>query len=135
MNTKNEHGVPGFAAAVLGVALFSSSLAAAGADSVYRDEMARCNSGQSGEDRATCLREAGAAQQEARRGHLQGADASVYERNRLQRCNALPDADRAACAARMDGRGSVSGSVEGGGVLREYRETITPAAGARPGTR
>jgi len=56
MNTKTKHGIPGFAAAALGAALFSTALAAAAADNTYRDEVARCNSGQSGQDRATCLR-------------------------------------------------------------------------------
>ncbi|MPS28669.1 MAG: hypothetical protein E2576_15450 [Alcaligenaceae bacterium] len=127
MNTKAKRGALGLAAVALGAVLFTSAQAASGADTAYRDDMARCNSGRSGEDAATCRREAGAALQEARRGDLRGASDATYERNRIQRCNALPEADRAACVARMDGRGTVSGSVEGGGLLREYQEVVTPA--------
>jgi len=127
MKTKTKHGALGLAALALGTVLFTSAHAASGVDAAYRDEMARCNSGKSGEDPAACKREAGAALQEARRGNVRGASDSTYERNRTQRCNALPEADRAACVARVDGRGTVSGSVEGGGVLREYREVVTPA--------
>ncbi|RZS80918.1 hypothetical protein [Pigmentiphaga kullae] len=130
MNTKTKHGALGLAAVALGTVLFTSAQAASAADTTYQDELARCNSGQSGQDRATCRREAGAALQESRRGNLRGASDSAYEQNRTQRCNALPQADRAACMARVDGRGTVSGSVEGGGVLREYREVVTPEPGS-----
>ncbi|AZG08892.1 hypothetical protein EGT29_14050 [Pigmentiphaga sp. H8] len=130
MDMKIKHRALGLAAAALGAVLFTSAQAASGTDSTYQEEMARCNSGLSGQDRATCRREAGAALQESRRGNLRGASDSAYEQNRTQRCNALPQADRAACMARVDGRGTVSGSVEGGGVLREYREVETPAPGS-----
>ncbi|OVZ59921.1 hypothetical protein CDO44_10135 [Pigmentiphaga sp. NML080357] len=127
MNTKSKHRASRLAMAALGAILLSSAQAASDGQAAYREEVARCNSGKSGQDRATCLREAGAALQEARRGNLRGGDASGYERNRTQRCNALPEADRPACIARAEGRGTVTGSVEGGGVLREYREIVTPA--------
>jgi hypothetical protein len=91
----------------------------------YQQERAACLNGQSHEDRATCLREAGAALNDARRGLLddRGAD---YQRNALMRCQALPAADREACHARMRGEGTTEGSVEQGAILREYRE-IVPA--------
>ena len=91
----------------------------------YQQERAACVNGQSHQDRATCMREAGAALYEARRGQLDdhGAD---YQRNALQRCDALPAEDREACHARMTGQGSTEGSVEQGAILREYRE-IVPA--------
>jgi hypothetical protein len=92
----------------------------------YQQERAACLNGQSHQDRATCLREAGAALNEARHGMLndRGVD---YQRNALQRCEALPAQDRDACHARMTGQGTTEGSVEQGAILREYRE-IVPAA-------
>lgn len=77
------------------------------------------------QDRAACLREAGAARQEARRNGLTSASPSDYERNALARCGLQPMADRPACEARVKGTGmsSTEGSVLGGGVIRE---TVTP---------
>ena len=96
----------------------------------YRQERAACLSGQTQQDRATCLREAGAALQEARRGSVESNP--TYAANALRRCEKLPEPDRADCVARMQGRGSVSGSVGGGGLYRELvtRETLPPEAPA-----
>ena len=81
----------------------------------------RCLSGQSGQDMKTCMREAGAALQEARLGHLDDRDAR-YTRNALERCKALPSDDAKDCRDRVLGQGTVSGSVKGGGL---YREKVT----------
>jgi hypothetical protein len=77
------------------------------------------------QDRAACLREAGAAQQEARRGGLSNAGSAAEDQNALARCQLQPVADRAECEARIKGIGQTSteGSVMGGGVIRE---TVTP---------
>jgi hypothetical protein len=96
--------------------------------STYQADRAACLSGQSHQDRQTCLREAGAAQAEARRGGLddKGAD---YERNKLARCDAQTvPADREMCIRMMKGAGTASGSVEGGGIYRELVE-VQPAGG------
>lgn len=90
----------------------------------YQQDRAACDRGQTAEDKATCLREAGAAFQESSRGHLIDAGASLYQQNALLRCTALPPSDREACRARMQGQGTVSGSVAGGGLLREYVEEV-----------
>ena len=92
------------------------------AQAVYLRDRAACNSGQTNQDRATCLREAGAALQEARRGGLEDGDGQ-FERNRLLRCDLQPPEDRGDCVRRMNGEGFTSGSVEGGGI---YRELVTP---------
>ena len=94
----------------------------------YRMEREACMSGQSHQDRATCLKEAGAAQGEARAGRLDDRAAASYRQNAMERCRVLPTSDRDACVARIDGSGRVTGSVEGGGILREYvqREAGTP---------
>jgi hypothetical protein len=74
-------------------------------------------------DRATCLREAGAALQEAKRGRSGDAQ-GAYERNRLLRCDRLAAEEREDCLRRMRGEGTVSGSVESGGIYRELRTTV-----------
>ena len=84
----------------------------------YQRERARCQRGEGGQGLATCLKEAGAAYQEARRGRLGNAPAQDLARNATQRCNAQPPADREACIQRILGAGSAEGSVEGGGLLR-----------------
>ncbi len=110
--------------------LFAGMAAAAGgklsdAQARYQQDRAACMSGQSNEDRATCLREAGAALQAAKRGSL-GDDHGSYEQNRLLRCAPLPAGDREDCVRRMHGEGTVKGSVEAGGTFTELR-TIVPA--------
>ena len=90
------------------------------AQRIYQQEAAGCR-GSARQDHATCMREAAAARDESRRGRLadQGTD---YSKNALQRCDALPAADRQDCMARMEGQGKASGSVEAGGI---YRESVT----------
>src|SRR5687768_10624309 len=84
-------------------------------DGAYQQERAACLSGRTHQDQATCLREAGAARAEARRGGLTTPNAD-FMANALQRCNALPAPDRADCKARVAGYGTQSGSVAGGGI-------------------
>jgi hypothetical protein len=92
------------------------------AQSVYQRDRAACISGQTSQDRATCLREAGAALQESRRPRLDDGQGQ-FEQNRMLRCDRQPAADRQDCVRRMNGEGFTSGSVEGGGI---YRELVTP---------
>jgi len=89
----------------------------------YKQERADCMQGRTNQDRATCLKEAGAAFQEAQRGNTASGREEQLARNRLRRCQALPAAEREACEARMNS-GTTSGSAQQGGVLRE---ATTPA--------
>jgi hypothetical protein len=77
------------------------------------------------QDRAACLREAGAARYEANRGGLTSASPISYEQNALARCSLQPPSEQMACEQRVRGTGMTSfdGSVLGGGVIRE---TVTP---------
>ena len=86
----------------------------------YEQERSRCMSGQSGQDLKTCLREAGAALQASRQGQLDDRDAR-YTRNALERCKPLPSDEAKDCRDRILGQGNVSasGSVKGGGLIRE----------------
>ena len=110
-------------------ALLVSSVAAAGpgvssAQAQYQKDRAACLSGNTHQDRATCLREAGAALVEARRGGLTATDESTYVKNTMDRCVPLPPADQEDCVRRMQGEGMVKGSVEEGGIYRELRRTV-----------
>jgi len=93
----------------------------------HKQEVAVCTSGQSNQDRATCLKEAGAAYAEALRGG-QGSSA-VAPGNASKRCEALKGDENTACLARMQGQGTTSGSVAAGGISREL-VTVTPAPAA-----
>jgi len=84
----------------------------------YQQERKACLSGASNQDRATCLREAGAALQEAGRGRLAAGRGDELGANAVARCAALPPADRDECVMRMR-EGTTSGSAAQGGVLRE----------------
>jgi hypothetical protein len=90
----------------------------------YNRERARCVSGQSGQDRQTCLREAGAALQEARRNRLLAKGGTDLRANATARCNVQPAADRDACVQRVMGAGSTQGSVSGGGLIREVETPV-----------
>ena len=92
----------------------------------YQEDRAYCLGVTQPEDRKTCLREAVAAQIEARRGTL-GQENADFEQNRLARCASHKDPEeRGYCERRMRGEGTVSGSVESGGILRELT-VIVPA--------
>jgi len=120
--------------AVLMAAPLSASWAAgakAGSpEATYRYEREKCLSGRSHQDRATCLKEAGAALAEARRGRLDnGVSARQLADNRVARCAAQHDpSDRADCERMARGEGTVVGSVEGGGMVKELvtRQVGTP---------
>lgn len=87
----------------------------------YAQDRQYCLSGRSPQDQQTCLREAGAALQEAQRGTLL-REGSEYEQNKFVRCDYHKDPkDREYCMMRMRGEGTITGSVEGGGLLRELR--------------
>lgn len=103
------------------------SFAGSNAPSSYERERAACVDGSSQQDRATCLKEAGAARDEARRGQLgTSTKASDTQVNATARCNALPAKDQDDCIARINGAGTTSGSVKNGGIYREL-VTTTPA--------
>ncbi len=118
----------GLLACAVGAMLGADMAAAAGgklseAQARYQQDRAACLSGQSYQDSAACLREAGAALQESKRRRT-GDGQSSYEQNRLIRCDRVAAGDRDDCLRRMRGEGTVSGSVESGGIYRELRTTV-----------
>lgn len=108
-------------AATAQVAAGSTGIDASGS---YRAEVQACQSGQTQQDRETCLREARHAQAERQGGARMPSE---FETNALARCDVLSGEDKAACRARMMGYGSTSGSVAGGGMLREVETVVMPA--------
>lgn len=118
-------------ALALGAAAGAQAATPAEIEAQYRNDVARCNSGQTAQSKADCIREAGAARQEAMRNRLQNN--GNYDNNRYQRCQSLPAAQRDDCMKQMHGDNTrVMGSVEGGGVLRETTIPVPAPASSTP---
>lgn len=128
-------------AAAWAVALACQTAFAADAKpaSTYAADRAACESGKTAQDKATCLKEAGAAEDERKRNALVTTPPSAA--NATARCDNVPAKDKADCLARSGGtaqpnqRTTTSGSVAGGGVIRETTTTYPGvAASAGMGT-
>ena len=120
-----------FAAALLVTGAWANDTAARQGAAGSTGQTAQCEQRSASTDPAACRQEAGAAQQARRQGDLTGAQQPL-DQNALARCGALPAGEQAACRARIEGSGQAtsSGSVSGGGILREHREVVE----APPGT-
>lgn len=138
MSIKNTIAACGTAGVfMLGSTLFAGAAVAQGTaqaprsnpQSSYQAERAACMRRPAGDERQSCLREIGAAAQEARRGGLTSPSEAEYEKNRLARCQVHKTADDRVLCERLMKEGTVSGSVEGGGI---YRELIIREAGPVP---
>ncbi|WP_280189209.1 hypothetical protein [Delftia sp. PS-11] len=70
-------------------------------------------------------REAAAVREQSRRGGVEsGGGMDQFQRNALARCDVFKsEADRRSCVGRVKD-GQASGSIEGGGLLREYTEQV-----------
>ena len=121
--------VVGAAATYAASPAHAADAAATAAKSTYAKERADCDAGRTAEDRATCLKEAGAAQQERKRNTLDNNGSA--RQNAIERCNLVAAKDKADCLARIEGPSqanqttTTSGSVAGGGVVRETKTTTT----------
>lgn len=91
----------------------------------YRHEVQACMTGHTQQDRDTCLKEARNARADKQRGVLDNASGR-YEQNAKARCDVLAGEEKAACQARVLGFGNTTGSVAGGGVLREVETVVLP---------
>ena len=118
----------GLALLIAGATL--GSLPAAAADKPAR---ARCAYGIATDGSSNCMSKADFEVAQSRQAALE-RDPAQYKRNALARCEGLAGADRQDCLARIDGKGTTSGSVEGGGIYRELvtRQVEAPAAPAAP---
>ena len=89
----------------------------------YQSEVQACMSGNTQQDRETCLKEARNAAAEKNRGRLETY--GMNEQHAMARCDVhTASDDRAACQARVMGMGNVEGSVEGGGLIREIQTQV-----------
>jgi hypothetical protein len=92
---------------------------------VYKNEVQACLSGKTHQARETCLEEARSAMAEKRRGQV-ATPREDFLANAMARCEPLVGEDKAACQARVMGKGSVTGSVADGGLLREVETVVLP---------
>ena len=119
------------AIALLAVGAATAQVAVSGTTGIdatgsYQSEVNACMSGQTQQDRDTCLKEARNAQADKRRGVLdtQGS----LDANAMARCDAFTNGeDKAACQARTLGMGSAQGSVAGGGLIKEVETVVLPS--------
>ena len=112
-----------------GVLVFPQAVAAGQATAVspqprYQPESARCSALTGPDRRANCLSRASTRLARSQPTPAGETDEAML-RNALMRCEPLPDITRLECQARIQGQGTVSGSVAGGGILREL-VTIEP---------
>jgi hypothetical protein len=94
----------------------------------YKQEVQACLAGRTQQARETCMEEARNARAAQRRGEL-SAGSENFTGNAMARCRPLSGEYKAACEARVMGFGTASGSVAGGGLLREVEIVMVP-----PGT-
>ena len=107
-----------------------------GAEAAYQEARAVCLSGSSQQDRATCLKEAGAVRAERRSGRADKSESvTTLQANALKRCEVQPPQQRSECERLARGEGSQVGTVKGGGVIKEIvtqvPEVETPGAAKR----
>lgn len=123
-----------FAAPVLTATLLALSTAAmaqvpaSDARARYEQERQKCHTNNTQDSLATCLREATNALDASRKGQLSDPG-PIAAANGTDRCNAFQSAqERSECVRRVESS-AVSGSVSGGGVLRESTTTtiVVPA--------
>jgi hypothetical protein len=93
----------------------------------FEQDKANCLAGKASAERNACMKEATKARNSARNAPIY--DDATYKHNKFDRCRVLSGDEARDCFARMKGEGTVSGSVEGGGVLRE---TVTIEVGPVP---
>lgn len=116
-----------WAALALTALLATTTAQAAGKNSAltpqqrFQQEAAACMRLSQADNRSNCLSEASTRLAQTQPTPPSEA-ASVLAENARKRCEPLPDNLREACELRMRGAGTVSGSVEAGGI---YRELVT----------
>ena len=99
----------------------------------YEVDRQACLSGKTNQTVDACMKEAKAFL-DARSGSESTLSAEQLQRNALVRCEPLAGDERAACVARIRGEGTVSGSVAGGGILREVVTTGVVTTNPKPPT-
>ncbi|HEY8974490.1 MAG TPA: hypothetical protein VIN75_09750 [Burkholderiaceae bacterium] len=103
------------------------------AEQRYQQDRSNCMAGKTAESRKTCLTEAAAALQAARRHSLTTPTPEQIAANERKRCEAQSGDDRKDCLKRAAGVDTtVSGSVAGGGDIKETVTVIPGKPGSPP---
>ncbi len=113
------------------VAACALSSASVWAQSTYEQDRAACLRSDSQHERTSCLREAGAVRAQGQNR----APASTPEarmENAMKRCAELPPENKSTCERMVRGEGNVSGSVAGGGQIRELVTTVPAVPPMQP---
>ena len=115
-----------FTAALLTISTAWAQTTPSDARARYEQEREKCMTNNTQDSLATCLREANNALDASRKGQLSNPG-PVAADNAVQRCAAFPTAaEQAECERRVENT-PASGSVQGGGVLREsVTTTVVP---------
>ena len=115
------------AAALLAATAQAQAPAAQDARARYEQEAQKCRTNNTQDSLATCLREATNALDASRKGQLSNPGPVAADTNATQRCAAFQStAERDECLRRLQSA-PASGSVSGGGVLREsVTTTVVP---------
>ncbi|MDO8906513.1 hypothetical protein [Hydrogenophaga sp.] len=101
-------------------------------EATYQRDRAACMASDAQHERTSCLREAGAVRAEAMRGARRGGESEeMLTRNALERCKRQSGEQQAICERMVRGEGSTTGSVEGGGMIRELT-IMEPARSVNP---
>ena len=110
-------------------ALAASKTGPSDSEARYQRDAAACSTARHVNDKADCLSEASTARA-SREPVSVDLDPGRFARNALKRCEPLSEPDRSDCVARIQGKGTTSGSVAGGGIYRELvtREIVLPVA-------
>lgn len=106
------------------------SAAGVWAQTTYEQDRAACLRSDSQHERTSCLREAAAVRAQSKtRTPMMNSSPESRLQNAMKRCTELPPEYKAICERMVRGEGSVSGSVEGGGLIREL---VTPVPAIPP---
>lgn len=120
------------AALALSLPLWAQGASASGKASIeanYQRDRSACAAIAVPADRSNCLRDAGAARAQALRIGQRAPSNEELTRNAVKRCQEQPSSEqRVICERMARGEGNVSGSVQGGGVIRELvtQEQLPP---------
>jgi hypothetical protein len=125
--TQGRRSLFAFGAAAL-LAVAATAQVSTLEDLNFNEQMQACQRGDTPQSTQSCMQEARAARAARAQGALDPR-AGDYAGNALARCDAFQSAeDQRACRARVMGQGEVSGSVAGGGMLRQYEYKVPAAA-------
>ena len=116
-------------------AISATAAAPSAAEQRYQQDRANCMAGKTAESQKTCLTEAAAALAAARKHNLTSPTPEQVAANERKRCDAQSGDDKKECLKRAAGVDTtVSGSVAGGGDIKETVTVIPGTPEVRPET-